>query len=371
MARVHLQNGLGVFFLALLLVLPFQGTRPFMGRDENRYPEVAYEMLQSGDYLVPHFKGRIHLTKPPLTYWAIAASYKLLGVSPWGARLPNALAFAFTTLFVFLMGKELFGKDAGYLAALLYMGTLVPFAAANIVTTDTLLVMWESAALWTFLRGIKEGRKRWFLLMWLFWALAFLTKGTAILPVAAGAFLFWFINRKRFFSPFYGPGILLFLALGLSWYLYIWIHIPGALNTFWVEQIYGRIFSDVFHRNSKWYAPFYLYLPLLTLGAFPVSWLWVKNISRFSWQAFKKAFCQKWEISYLTYQFGVPLVVFCLAKSRLPLYILPLYIPLALSGAQIWLTHPSQRFEKFLWFWFIFLLILKMFSVFYCQKLSF
>ncbi len=363
-----MRKALFYFFLALFLVLPFQGSRPLMGRDEYRYPEVAREMLKEGDFLIPHFEGRIHLTKPPLTYWAIAISYKLFGVHPFGARLPNAVAFSLTVMFVFLAGRELWGEEAARSAALIYLSMLVPFAAANIVTTDTLLVMWEAAAIWAFLWGLRLRRKRAFLLMWLFWALGFMTKGTAILPVASGTFLFWWLKRKELPNPFIPEGVFIFLVLGLSWYFYVWFTIPGAWHTFWVEQIYGRLFSDTFHRNSKWYAPFYLYLPLLTLGALPASLIWVKNLFRFSWQNFKKVLKSEWQILFLTCQFTVPLLVFWFAKSRLPLYILPLFVPLALLTSRVLMSSPISSFQKFLWGWLPFLVFLKWISSFILIK---
>ncbi len=356
-------QALAFFLWALCLVLPFQGSRPFVGRDEHRYPEVAREMIQRGEFLVPYFQGHIHLTKPPFTYWAIALGYKICGENPWGARLPNALAFAVTSALVFLLGRELWDEERGKRAALFYMAMLVPFAAANVVTTDTLLVMWETAAIWAFIKGFKEKKKSWFVLMWVFWALAFMTKGTAIFPVAAGAFLFWWFKRKDHPSPFPPLGLFLFFLLALPWYLYVWLKIPGALKTFWIEQIYGRLFSDTFHRNSKWYAPFYLYLPLLTFGALPASLVWTKALFRFSWERIREKIREE-ALFFLLLQFGVPLVVFCLAKSRLPLYILPLFVPLALFTARL-LSSPG--YLKFLLPWFFFLEVLKIASVYWVR----
>ncbi len=38
----------------------------------------AVEMLESGDYLVPHIGGQPYLRKPPLINWLIAGSFKML-----------------------------------------------------------------------------------------------------------------------------------------------------------------------------------------------------------------------------------------------------------------------------------------------------
>ena len=50
-------------------------------------------MRQTGDYMVPrHPDGSPRFEKPILTYWLVAASYALLGVSPLSSRLPFLVA---------------------------------------------------------------------------------------------------------------------------------------------------------------------------------------------------------------------------------------------------------------------------------------
>ena len=65
--------------------------RPLMSPDEERYAGVAWEMLHSGDWLVPRLDGLPFFHKPPLFYWITAAAMKLLGVGEWPARLPSLL----------------------------------------------------------------------------------------------------------------------------------------------------------------------------------------------------------------------------------------------------------------------------------------
>ena len=94
--------------LLVLMAFAFQGTRGIWEPDEGRYTAAAINMLKSGDWLVPTVDGEhAHLTKPPITYWALAASMGTFGRNEWSARLPGALAFVATGLLVFGLGRRL------------------------------------------------------------------------------------------------------------------------------------------------------------------------------------------------------------------------------------------------------------------------
>lgn len=92
---------------AFLLAMSFQGSRGLWEPDEGRYTAVALEMLRLGDFVHPMLhREHAHYTKPPLTYWAIAASVRLFGRNEWAVRLPYALAFTATVLLLFGLGKD-------------------------------------------------------------------------------------------------------------------------------------------------------------------------------------------------------------------------------------------------------------------------
>ncbi len=391
-----------LFLVALAAGSIFQGSRGLYDRDETRYAECAREMLETRNFLVPQRDFRPHLTKPPMTYWAIAAGMKIFGKNEWGVRSPNALAFALTVLLVALIGRLLCDKDQGLMAGVVYMSMIFPFAASSIVTTDTLLVLWEVAAIWAFLAGYKSNTPsqatRWFVLMYIFWALGFLTKGVAILPVASAPVIFWLLNRRKFVkSPLTYTGMLLFTLLGMGWYIVLALSHPGAFSVFVNEQIIGRLFSNSLHRNSAWYAPFYLYLPILLLGPLPWSLLWpamIKNIPpghngnrrnidtrrnhavaaiRRIHATIIEALRNKSGLQLIALWWAIPLIIFCLARSRLPLYILPLFAPMALvtvmgleylPGRIKGLCKPTHGYTPLIapcpiFLWMVFLIVLK------------
>ncbi len=323
--------------VAVLFAFAFQGSRHVWDPDEGRYTAVALNMIRSGDWIVPRLHDeRPHFTKPPLTYWALGASMKALGKNEWAARTPIALAFLGTLLLLFLLGRS-FLPGSPWLPPLVYATSLLPFAAADLVTTDTLLTFFETLAVLAFLKG-EEGKKErpYRLLFWASLGLAFLTKGPPgmipLLPVSV--YLLAEKGLRGWFGLFHPLGLLLFALLGLGWFALVISRTPGLLNYLLEKEFLGRIFSNIHHRNSQWYKAFVIYLPTLLLGALPWAWFYREPLKRtgaiFKVSFWKEKarkdplgfFCLLW--------FLLPLPIFFLARSRLPLYLLPLFVPLSL-----------------------------------------
>ncbi len=55
------------------------GARDLWTPDEPRYAQVAREMLETGEWLVPHLNGIVYTEKPPLYFWLIALASKPFG----------------------------------------------------------------------------------------------------------------------------------------------------------------------------------------------------------------------------------------------------------------------------------------------------
>ena len=81
--------------LAAILASRFIGMAlfPFADTTEQRYAEIARLMAETGDWITPWFEPGVPFWgKPPLSFWAQAASIKLFGVSEFAIRLPAWLA---------------------------------------------------------------------------------------------------------------------------------------------------------------------------------------------------------------------------------------------------------------------------------------
>lgn len=346
--------------LSCLLALAFLGARGIWEPDEGRYTNVGLNMLHSGDWLTPrrnHETG--HWTKPPLTYWAIAASVGAFGERPWAARLPAALAYLGCIGLVFALARALFPgrRPLALAAAAIYATMLMPFAASQQITTDYLLALWETLAMWAFVRARTapspvHGRA-WTALMWAGLALAFLTKGPpGLLPLAVMLVYNALMPgpRRRTLQV---SGLAVFVLLALPWYVAVVLDTPGLLHYLAGDEVVGRIATDDFGRNGEWYGWLKIYLPTLLLGTLP--WTWpllraVRALPRLARDAWRDRRLREREAARLLLALWwlLPLAVFCLARSRLPLYLLPLFAPLALLVA-VQREHDGRTLPRWRW----------------------
>ncbi|HKQ62465.1 MAG TPA: glycosyltransferase family 39 protein [Candidatus Polarisedimenticolaceae bacterium] len=325
----------------LVLGFGFLGTRGLFEPDEGRYAESAREMLQSGNWLIPTLHRVPHLTKPPLTYWLSATGMRLVGINEWGARLFLAPTFVALSLLLASFGQRLWGTRRGRWAGLVFPTMALPFIAASGLTTDLLLTLGWTGAVFCFWNGWSAGAdspiaRRWMLGVWVFLGLAFLTKGPPallLLPVIAAFHLLLAKTleqreRPRLVRP---AGLLAFALVALPWYVAVSWSSPGLLHYFVVHEAYERIFSAAYHRNSQWYKPFTLYLPMLVLGALPWALLVPRRARPWLGDASLETLRASPRRMLLAAWFGLPLVVFSVSRSRQVLYLLPLFPAMALT----------------------------------------
>lgn len=353
-----------------LYAMAFQGSRGLWERDEGRYTNIAVQMLRSGDFLHPALNDEVyHFAKPPLTYWAVAAGISLLGRNEWGARLANGLAFIGTILVVFEMGKTILPNKA-FLPPLIYGSFLLPFGAANFVTTDTLLAFFEALGVLGFVRwrsSPKQNRSA-LSLMWAGFALAFLTKGPpGLLPDLGIAGLVILQDGWRGLGRLVtAGGLAIFIVLGLGWYLIVVAMNPALAGYFLGDEVIRRVASGAaFNRNASWYGAFLVYVPTLIGGTLPWTFILLRAtrsvhrtlLSRRWWR--EKLVGDPWFL-FLVLWLLLPLCIFCISRSRLPLYLLPLFVPLSLITSRLIVPRPHRRFNTcLLVVWLVALVALK------------
>jgi 4-amino-4-deoxy-L-arabinose transferase len=180
--------------------------------------------------------------------------------------------------------------------------------------------------------------------MWLCWGLAFMTKGPpGLLPLGAMVAFLAIHDRGRLRGLFPPLGLLLFSGVAFSWFAVIVHQQPERLGYFLGGEVYDRVFTARHDRNAQWYGGFKVYLPVLVLGSLP--W-WALALAalggpRSAWQRVRDRVRERDRATLLLlYWVLVPLAVFFLARSRLELYVLPLFVPLSILMARALASGP-------------------------------
>ena len=186
------------------------GSRALNEPDEGRYSEIAREMIETGNWLVPHFWYLPHLDKPPMTYWLAAASMKLFGQNEWAVRLPIALAGISGVWVAWLLGCSIGGRRVGLWSALILQSSLLYFVMARMLTPDIFLTQFVAWAMYFFWRSWlvvspqSAVRSPQFIMLhlmgWAFVGLGFLTKGPIALVIPLVALAALVIYRRKSFS---------------------------------------------------------------------------------------------------------------------------------------------------------------------------
>lgn len=319
--------------------LAFQGTRGIDNSSEGRYAECAREMLASGDYMAPQLNGYPHWTKPPLGYWVPALGMKLLGENGWGARGGNAVLGATTVLLVGATGAALFGPAVGLTAGFIYLSAPFPFFGAHALTVDTMLTFFVAAAFCCYAFARRSGSPVWWVLaFWLAAGLGFMTKGPLVLlPIAPLAI--WHHRSGKPFRLFHPAGLAVFLVSGFWWYVVTVIQHPELVRYYLFNEIGGRFtgaIGDETTHNRQFYKPVTVYLPVLTVGA--GAWFYygfgiLRERGLYRWRSLWAAMQSRGLDGLLILWLVLPLIVFCIASSRLHLYVLPLFPAITLACA--------------------------------------
>lgn len=319
---------------------------------EARYAQIPKEMLESGDYLHPTLMGIYHYHKPPITYWITAASYKIFGVSAWSARVFLQISILLQIWLVYQLWGLIFGdKDRAFYASMLYASFPTVIISGRALTTDGYLALFILAAIYCWFLYLKKEQRRFLLLFYFLLGLGFLTKGPVVLivPVVLLISQKIFLKLKSGNGWFHLTGILLFLGIGLSWFVFLYIEDRQFLDYFLFKHTVERFASDTFKRSQ----PFWFYIPIVIGTAFP----WILIIASRA----KKIWNEKNKnlLPLLIWVF-VPLIFFSISRSKLVLYILPVYPGIALAAAAVWLglkADTQRKWDKVLFYFHLLILI--------------
>lgn len=186
--------------VAGLVYFPALGSGGFHSTEGHR-AIPAYEILDSGEWLLTTMFGEPYLRKPPGMPWAIAVSSMVFGETALAARLVSAVSITLMSVVAFGYARRWFGARAGLISGLSVL--LMPWLwevgrAAEIEALNTLGVQLAVLAVVDVALGAR-GRRRAVsgVLLGIGLALLLFAKGPAgVAPVAAALAVSVLIGRS-------------------------------------------------------------------------------------------------------------------------------------------------------------------------------
>ena len=276
--RALKQAGLVVLCFAWIMLGLF-GHDPWKTDDAASFG-VAFDMLKSGDWLVPQLAGSALPERAPLFYALAAASASAFqSILPLhdGARIAIAICLALTLWLLALAGRELYGKAFRWLPVLIFIGCIGLWDRAHQLSPDLGMLPALALALYAFAlsqrRAVLAGA-----LLGVAAGMAFLFRGS-IGPVliALTALLLPFFKpwRSTRYAGTLAMALVVAAPLIAAWPLALYWRDPAALAQWLAAQDVTRLFrlaagaseSDPLYyaKNLLWFAWPALPLALWTL----------------------------------------------------------------------------------------------------------
>ena len=354
------------------------GAGQLWDRDEPRNAGCAAEMLKRADWVTPIFNDELRHQKPVLLYWLIMSAYSMFGQNEFSARFWSAFLGVGTVAMTWLIGIRLFNARSALIGAFSLSTSLMFVVAARAATPDSLLIFCGTLAftIWVYSTFQKQDAVsinaapklkvpgQWFprslwaaIAIYSAMSLGVLAKGPVgmVLPTAViGMFLLiqrlpmlksnetfgpFLWNAHRLLRPFYPVHFLktcwymrplvaisTLLVIAGPWYVWVGIRTDGDwLQMFFFNEHWGRATTTFeSHSGGFWYYPL-----AIVAGFFPWS-IFIVPLFLFVDRQFRRQSTTSPAIVFLTCWVLVQVIVFTIAKTKLPSYVTPCYPALAL-----------------------------------------
>jgi len=278
----HSSRLLSLTIISLLWLLIYAAgmfTPPLLDDVDTMHAEAAREMVSRHDWVTLYIDGVRYLEKPPLPYWAVAASYKMFGIGDWTTRFPLTLGVLALLFATYALGKLAYGERGGLFSATALATTIGPYIFTRFQIPDVIVALWLTLGFYFFLRAVKEERPS-VVSCWGFaatCALNTLTKGLIglVFPFAAiGLYLLLtgslkLLRQLRLFSS-----TVVFLIIAAPWHVLAALRTPdqGAIRGFvWFYFVNEQILRYLNKRVPRDYdtVPLFLFWALLLVWAVP------------------------------------------------------------------------------------------------------
>jgi 4-amino-4-deoxy-L-arabinose transferase-like glycosyltransferase len=311
-----------IAFASVLFLSDIWSYKDFV-RAESYFALGARLMVEQGDWLTPHAPDELPLNKPPITYWAMGASYKLFGASYGAARVPSVVAALLILALVYLLGARISGQRGGLVSIAMLGSSYLFLSFARMAMSDMLLSLFVTVSLACFILAVTGEVRSQAMVLFGYVALAMgvLTKGpVAVVLVATpiGLELLFRRSRAGLREMQIVPGLILFLLIGVPYFLLVYLRAGAApLRFFFFGENFQRFSGQIYAASGR---PFWTEVLAFFSDFLPWSLLILVAI-QFNWR--RRAESNSPLLRPLYLWLGSTLLLFSLSSFKLDYYLLP------------------------------------------------
>ena len=308
---------------------------------------LIYHIILKNDWIVPTLAGDPYLGKPPLYYWTAALFAKacapVLQLHD-GARLATGFYSALTLMFLGFTGRELFGNNRGWPAAIILIGCLGMLVHAHEILTDNTLIAGCAMMLYGYALSLRRPKLAG-VLIGIGLGIGFMSKGFVapmlFLLISSSLLLFRNWRTRAYFTT-----LAFALLCAFPWFV-IWPYLlfqesPQLfIEWIWTRNI-GRWFS---YAGSGNFRESFYYLKSLPWLAWPAAPLAAWTV----WEARKRVW-QEAEFQLLLVTFLVMLLVLSFVPDINDQNGLPMLLPISLLATAALSTVKRGAANALDWF---------------------
>ena len=307
--------------------------------DETFYAQTAREMTARHEWTTPYLYGKPQFEKPIFFYWLLELSYGIFGINEFAARFPSAVFALIGVIAIYFLGRLLFNGRVGGLAALMLATNVEYVILSRACVTDMVLFTFMLLGVLFFFCGLLKGKGYFYILSAAAFGLATLTKGPVFLALPLAVifiYLIWTKDLKIITKMPVILCILAFLVVALPWYLLMYkLHGNAFIDAFFGFHNITRFMESEHKIGSQ----VYYNIPIILGGYFP----WSVFLPFGLWHIFKKGqgargkgqVEKKSSVFILTWLIVI-FLFFTVSSTKLPTYIFPVFMSLALITAVLW-----------------------------------
>lgn len=337
----HARASLLLVVVALIAFLPGIFSIPPIDRDEARFSQATKQMLESGNFVDIRYKDEARHKKPVGIYWlqsaSVGAAEALIGPSArttiFFYRIPSLLAAIGAVLLTYWTALSFVSRRGALLAGLMMASCVLLGVEARLAKTDAVLLFATLASMGALARAYMsrpqpaKGEIGLAALFWTALAAGILVKGPIAplfvgLPILVLAILDRSAAFMRVLMPL--PGLLWCALLCLPWFIAIYFVTGGA---FYQHAVGVDMLGKVAEGAEGHWGPPGTYL-LAVWGTFWPAVVLVAMAVPFAWRSRREK-----GVKFLLALVVPSWLVFEIAVTKLPHYVLPLYPGLAILAA--------------------------------------